>query len=124
MKTIFAVALSLLTFVAPAGWADESKEKDTVELFRNAGTGGMIDSAHGYAVFPSIGKGGIGIGGANEKAAFMLAVSASDSPACLRSSMACSWVDRHTARLSFSETQALLMISHRAILSLARRPAR
>jgi len=67
MKTIFAVALSLLTFVAPAGWADESKEKETVELFRNAGTGGMIDSAHGYAVFPSIGKGGIGIGGAYGK---------------------------------------------------------
>ena len=58
-----------------------------------------------------------------EKAAFMLAVSASDSPACLRSRMACSWVDRHTARLSFSETQALLMISHRAILSLARASA-
>ena len=67
MKTIFAVALSLLTFVAPTGWADESKEKETVELFRNAGTGGMIDSAHGYAVFPSIRKGGIGIGGAYGK---------------------------------------------------------
>ena len=31
------------------------------------GAGDFIDDAHSYAVFPSIGKGGIGIGGAPAK---------------------------------------------------------
>jgi lipid-binding SYLF domain-containing protein len=34
-------------------------------LFRNAGASGVyFDNAYGYAVFPTIGKGGVGIGGA------------------------------------------------------------
>ena len=39
----------------------------TVSNFRNAGTGAFIDQSYGYAVFPTIGKGGIGIGGAHGK---------------------------------------------------------
>ncbi|MEQ8659402.1 MAG: YSC84-related protein [Gammaproteobacteria bacterium] len=55
----------LLAFVLPAT-ADEYA--DTVELFRAAiETRGLFDDAHGYAVFPTIGKGGIGIGGAYGK---------------------------------------------------------
>ena len=34
-----------------------------IERFRKAGAGELIDAAYGYAVFPTIGKGGIGIGG-------------------------------------------------------------
>ena len=63
------VLTGLLTLAAHAVWADEGKEKETVENFRNAGTGNLIDDAYGYAVFPSIGKGGIGIGGAYGKVA-------------------------------------------------------
>ena len=57
----------LLMLTAPLGWADEGKDAEAVENFRNAGTGNMIDTAYGYAVFPTIGKGGIGIGGAHGK---------------------------------------------------------
>lgn len=39
--------------------------QDTINIFRNAGeSGGFFKTAYGYAVFPTIGKGGIGIGGA------------------------------------------------------------
>ena len=38
---------------------------DTIKVFRNAlQDSTFFDSAYGYAVFPTIGKGGIGIGGA------------------------------------------------------------
>ena len=41
---------------------------DTVTAFQNAGeTSGFFQNAFGYAVFPTIGKGGIGIGGAHDK---------------------------------------------------------
>lgn len=41
---------------------------DTIELFRNAGqSAAYFDSAYGYAVFPTIGKGGLGVGGAYGK---------------------------------------------------------
>ena len=36
-----------------------------IERFRKAGAGELIDAAYGNAVFPTIGKGDIGIGGAN-----------------------------------------------------------
>jgi lipid-binding SYLF domain-containing protein len=39
---------------------------DTIKVFRNAGQSGkFFGSSYGYAVFPTIGKGGIGIGGAH-----------------------------------------------------------
>jgi len=41
---------------------------DTANLFRNAGqSANFFKSAYGYAVFPTIGKGGIGVGGAYGK---------------------------------------------------------
>ncbi len=53
----------LLAFVAPA-WAD--KYQDTLDLFRNAGeSANYVDSAYAYAVFPTIGKVGVGIGAAH-----------------------------------------------------------
>lgn len=39
---------------------------DAINVFRNAGeSGAFFDKSYGYAVFPTIGKGGIGIGGAH-----------------------------------------------------------
>ncbi|HIG43460.1 MAG TPA: hypothetical protein EYQ14_23435 [Gammaproteobacteria bacterium] len=41
------------------------KYQDTVKTFRTAsGSSSVFESAYGYAVFPNIGKGGFGIGGA------------------------------------------------------------
>ncbi len=58
-----AILILLSTLLAAPGFADEYS--DTVEVFRKAGESGQyFQSSIGYAVFPAIGKGGIGIGGA------------------------------------------------------------
>ena len=67
MTLLARLSMVLLMLTTPLGWADEGKDAEAVENFRNAVTGNMIDSAYGYAVFPTIGKGGIGIGGAHGK---------------------------------------------------------
>ena len=57
------VALSL-AFVSSAAWASEDGE--TIKLFKNAGeSASYFGSAYGYAVFPTIGKGGLVVGGAH-----------------------------------------------------------
>ncbi len=57
------VALSLVSQLALADEYD-----DAVNVFRNAGeSGSYFDASIGYAVFPTIGKAGIGIGGAYGK---------------------------------------------------------
>jgi len=59
--TILALAAMLLAS-APA-FAD--KYSDTVSMFKNAGqSASFFGKSYGYAVFPTIGKGGLGIGGA------------------------------------------------------------
>ena len=58
-------ALPLLLSTAPAR-ADEYT--DTIAIFKKAGQSSQyFSTAHGYAVFPTIGKGGVGIGGAHGK---------------------------------------------------------
>ena len=65
-RLIWVVALPLLALSVSPAWADEYS--DTINVFRKAGESGrMLQSAYGYAVFPSIGKGAIGIGGAHGK---------------------------------------------------------
>jgi lipid-binding SYLF domain-containing protein len=55
---LFSLALA----VSPA-WADEYTS--TISVFKNAGeSGNFFRTAYGYAVFPTIGKGGVGVGGA------------------------------------------------------------
>jgi lipid-binding SYLF domain-containing protein len=68
MKQQYRLIALFLLFIAPLGhaWADEYA--DTVKVFRNAGeSGSFFGTSYGYAVFPTIGKGGIGIGGAYGK---------------------------------------------------------
>ena len=62
-----ALLAAFLLVIAPVfAWADSYS--DTVTAFRNAGeTTEFFNSAYAYAVFPTIGKGGIGIGGAHGK---------------------------------------------------------
>ena len=65
MRTFFVSLFAVFAFIAQPAFADDV---DTaIENFRGAGAGDFIDDAYGYAVFPSIGKGGIGIGGAHGK---------------------------------------------------------
>ena len=49
-----------------SAWADEYQ--DTINLFKKSGESAkFFNNAYGYAVFPTIGKGGVGIGGAYGK---------------------------------------------------------
>tara|TARA_E500000075_G_C6929047_1_gene288200 strand:- start:317 stop:892 length:576 start_codon:yes stop_codon:yes gene_type:complete len=65
MRTLFISLFAVFALIAQPALADDV---DTaIENFRGAGAGDFIDNAFGYAVFPSIGKGGIGIGGAHGK---------------------------------------------------------
>ena len=65
MQFVKAAVLSVCAFIMQPAMADDVET--TLDNFRTAGAGEFIDDAYGYAVFPSIGKGGIGIGGAHGK---------------------------------------------------------
>ncbi len=53
-----------MAFVTGTAWADDDAE--TIQLFKNAGqSGAFFSKSYGYAVFPTIGKAGLGIGGAH-----------------------------------------------------------
>lgn len=68
MNVTIRVSLVVLLSILPItrGWAGEYD--DTIKVFRNAGeSGAFFDNSYGYAVFPTVGKVGIGIGGAHGK---------------------------------------------------------
>lgn len=53
-----------LAFVCGVAWADD--DADTVKLFKNAGqSSAFFSKSYGYAVFPTIGKGGLVVGAAH-----------------------------------------------------------
>jgi lipid-binding SYLF domain-containing protein len=57
--------LALLALLLAAGPAVADKYSDTVSLFKNAKESStFFRKSYGYAVFPTIGKGGLGVGGA------------------------------------------------------------
>jgi hypothetical protein len=64
MTRKLTVAAGVVCLVASlSAWAD--KYDDSRQVFQNAGaSSGFFDIAYGYALFPTIGKGGFGIGGA------------------------------------------------------------
>lgn len=67
MKSIRSV-LALVALLAVSGVAFANKYVDTIALFKNAGeSANFFSTAYGYAVFPTIGKGGFVIGGAHGK---------------------------------------------------------
>jgi len=65
MHRIFtALAPALLLLAGSLAWADEYS--DTINVYKNAGeSADFFKSCYGYAVFPSIAKGGLGIGAAH-----------------------------------------------------------
>jgi len=67
MRRVFLfVASAILLLPGSPALADADSNAKTIELFKNAGASSKyFDDSYGYAVFPTIGKGGIGIGGAH-----------------------------------------------------------
>lgn len=67
----FLVAIAsaaILSWPAAAAFADASQKEcaETVKLFQDAGqSASFFGKSYGYAVFPTIGKAGLGIGGAH-----------------------------------------------------------
>ena len=66
MNKIMRVVLATVVLLLASGQAlAEDKYQETIELFKNAGESArFFDTSYGYAVFPTIAKAGIGIGGA------------------------------------------------------------
>jgi lipid-binding SYLF domain-containing protein len=63
---IIAAAFALAAATLLSGTVLADSYSDTIELFRKAGASGWyFDHSYGYAVFPSIGKGGLIVGGAH-----------------------------------------------------------
>ena len=61
-RLISIVVFPVIALLASPSWADEYT--DTINVFKKAGeSGAFFKTAYGYAVFPTIGKGGAGIGG-------------------------------------------------------------
>jgi lipid-binding SYLF domain-containing protein len=66
MRHIIRALLVLSLLTASLAWADDYD--DTIKVFKEAGeSGAFFQKAYGYAVFPTIGKGGLVIGGAHGK---------------------------------------------------------
>ena len=65
-RTATLIAAALMMLISGSAAAD--KYDDTAQMFRNAGaSNAYFAKSYGYAVFPTIGKGGFGIGGARGK---------------------------------------------------------
>jgi len=63
-----SVFMLLSLFAFASARADDADYADTVAVFKAAGESSkFFGKSYGYAVFPTIGKGGIGIGGAHGK---------------------------------------------------------
>lgn len=66
MKSIKGTLMVLAAMLLAAGPVLADKYSDTVSLFKNAGQSAeFFGKSYGYAVFPTIGKAGLGIGGAH-----------------------------------------------------------
>ena len=70
MKRLFAILMSLAvsSMFGSLARADDDAAKcaETIKLFQDAGeSAGYFKNSYGYAVFPTIGKAGLGIGGAH-----------------------------------------------------------
>jgi lipid-binding SYLF domain-containing protein len=68
-RTIVAAGLVVLVLALPASAGREVKDysKSIDDFKKIAVVAPFFDDAHGYAVFPSIGKGGLGVGGSHGK---------------------------------------------------------
>jgi len=68
MKSAIRIPMILLALLFGVAQAHADKYSDTIEVFKSAGESStFFKKSYGYAVFPTVGKGGIGIGGAHGK---------------------------------------------------------
>jgi lipid-binding SYLF domain-containing protein len=68
MKTFWCACFAMTLFALAARPAVADDYSDTMALFKNAGASAVFfKSSYGYAVFPTIGKGGLVVGGAHGK---------------------------------------------------------
>jgi len=68
LRTYILCLLLTLPFGSAMAEDDTAKYSDALKVFRDAGeSGAFFGNSYGYALFPSIGKGGIGVGGAYGK---------------------------------------------------------
>ncbi len=66
LRVNLLTVLLFLISLSGSAWADDYAE--TIKIFKEAGaSSGFFDNSYGYAIFPTIGKGGVGIGGAYGK---------------------------------------------------------
>ncbi len=66
MNTKLNVWMLVTALGLTAGVANASRDSDTAKLFRDSNqSGDFFNKSYGYAVFPTIGKGGLGIGAAH-----------------------------------------------------------
>jgi lipid-binding SYLF domain-containing protein len=66
MKALRRFLILLAALLLPAGAAMASRYTDTITLFQNAGASAeYFHDSYAYAVFPTIGKGGLVVGGAH-----------------------------------------------------------
>jgi lipid-binding SYLF domain-containing protein len=66
MQANFKKVVLLVAFAISSAPALADNYSETIQLFKNAGQSAtFFDQSYGYAVFPTIGKGGLGIGGAH-----------------------------------------------------------
>ena len=64
VKRLFAISMALF-FELSVSSVRADEYSDTISIFKNAGeSGAFFGKSYGYAVFPTVGKGGVGIGGA------------------------------------------------------------
>ena len=64
-RTFILFILLALPFGSALADEDTAKYSDALKIFQDAGeSGSFFNNSYGYALFPSIAKGGIGIGGA------------------------------------------------------------
>ena len=65
MKSIYRSFALVPALLLIASVAHASKYSDTINLFKNAGQSStFFHKCYGYAVFPTVGEGGLGVGGA------------------------------------------------------------
>ena len=66
MKSKFSALMFVAAMLLFAGAASADDYDDTIAVFKKSGeSAAFFNNSHGYAVFPSIGKGGLGVGAAH-----------------------------------------------------------
>ncbi len=64
---LMSLMMAFASQTALAGAEENIPFQEAKKAFQEAGAAEMFNTAYGYALFPSIGKGGMGVGGAHGK---------------------------------------------------------